>query len=524
MIPMTLGEIAAAVGGTLVDADPDVTVTGTVEFDSRKVGPGGLFVAFDGAKLDGHDFAGAALSAGAVAVLGTRPIPARVLAGRPSAPVPTILVGDALAAIGALARAVLDRLPDLTVVGITGSSGKTSTKDLIGQLLERLGPTIAPAGSFNNELGLPHTVLRADAATRFLVLEMGARGPGHLTYLCGIAPPRIGVVVNVGVAHIGEFGSVDAIERAKGELVEALPARADGRSASSRAEADGRSASSRAEADGRSASSRAEADGSSARSGAGGTAVLNADDPRVRAMASRTGAAVVLAGEADDAAVRAVDVSLDDRGRPSFTLSTAEGHVPVALRVSGRHQVGNALLAAAVARAAGMPLAEVGAALGEVTLVSTRRMDVFDRPDGVTVIDDSYNANPASTAAALRALVAIGQGRRQIAVLGYLAELGERERDGHEEVGRLAAELGVDLVVVVSDAAAGIHDGATSVAHWGGDSVLVTDQAAALGWLREQLRAGDVVLVKGSRYRTWDVVDGLRVLDGSAKGGEVVTR
>jgi UDP-N-acetylmuramoyl-tripeptide--D-alanyl-D-alanine ligase len=455
------------------------------------VGPGGLFVAFDGAKLDGHEFAAAARDAGAVAVLGTRPISARELAERPSVPVPTILVGDALAAIGALARAVLDRLPDLTVVGITGSSGKTSTKDLIGQLLERLGPTIAPAGSFNNELGLPHTVLRADAGTRFLVLEMGARGPGHLTYLCGIAPPRIGVVVNVGVAHIGEFGSVDAIERAKGELVEALPARADGRSASSRA---------------------------------GGTAVLNADDPRVRAMASRTAAAVVLAGEADDAAVRAVGVSLDDRGRPSFTLSTAEGDVPVALRVNGRHQVGNALLAAAVARAAGMPLAELGEALGEVTLVSSRRMDVFDRPDGVTVIDDSYNANPASTAAALRALVAIGQGRRRVAVLGYLAELGEKERDGHEEVGRLAAELGVDLVVVVSDAAAGIHEGATSVVHWGGDSVLVTDQAAALGWLREQLRAGDVVLVKGSRYRTWDVVDGLRVLDGSAKDGEVVTR
>ena len=469
MIPMTLGEIASAVGGTLVDADPAVTVTGGVEFDSRKVGPGGLFVAFDGATVDGHDFAGAALAAGAVAVLGTRPTPA-----------PTILVGDALAAIGALARAVLDRLPDLTVVGITGSSGKTSTKDLIGQLLDRLGPTIAPAGSFNNELGLPHTVLRADEETRFLVLEMGARGPGHLTYLCGIAPPRIGVVVNVGVAHIGEFGSVDAIERAKGELVEALPP--------------------------------------------SGTAVLNADDPRVRAMASRTGAEVVLAGEADDAAVRAADVSLDDRGRPSFALSTAEGHVQVTLRVSGRHQVGNATLAAAVARAAGMPLAELGAALGEVTLVSTRRMDVFDRPDGVTVIDDSYNANPASTAAALRALVAIGQGRRRIAVLGYLAELGERERDGHEEVGRLAAELGVDLVVVVSDAAAGIHDGATAVAHWGGESVLVTDQAAALGWLREQLRAGDVVLVKGSRYRTWDVVDGLRVLDGSAKDGEVVAR
>ena len=336
-------------------------------------------------------------------------------------------------------------------------------------------------------------MLRATPATRFLVLEMGARGPGHLTYLCGIAPPRIGVVVNVGVAHIGEFGSVDAIERAKGELVEALPARADGRSASSRAEADGRSA----------------------RSGAGGTAVLNADDPRVRAMASRTGAAVVLAGEADDAAVRAVDVSLDDRGRPSFTLSTAEGHVPVALRVSGRHQVGNALLAAAVARAAGMPLAEVGAALGEVTLVSTRRMDVFDRPDGVTVIDDSYNANPASTAAALHALVAIGQGRRQIAVLGYLAELGERERDGHEEVGRLAAGLGVDRLVAVDVQARPVLDGAHTVEGWTGEAIFAADQAAALEAVRGDLRAGDVVLVKGSRYRTWDVADGLRPGAGS---------
>jgi UDP-N-acetylmuramoyl-tripeptide--D-alanyl-D-alanine ligase len=469
MIPMSLGEIAAVVGGTLVDADPAVVVTGPVEFDSRLVRPGGLFVAFDGAKVDGHDYAGAAVAAGAAAVLGTRPTEAG-----------TVLVGDCLAAMGALARAVLDRLPGLTVVGITGSSGKTTTKDLIGQLLERGGPTIAPAGSFNNELGLPHTVLRADESTRYLVLEMGARGPGHLTYLCGIAPPKVGVVVNVGVAHIGEFGSVDAIEAAKGELVAALPR--------------------------------------------GGTAVLNADDERVRRMAARTGATVVLAGEAEDSAVRATDVRLDGYGRASFTLVTADGQVPVTLRVSGRHQVGNVLLAAAVALSQGLPLDLVGRTLGELTLVSTRRMDVFDRPDGVTVIDDSYNANPASTAAALRALVAIGQGRRRIAVLGYLAELGDKEQDGHEEVGRLAAELGVDLVVVVGDPARGIHNGATSVSHWGGESVLVTDQAAALGWLRERLRPGDVVLVKGSRYRTWDVVDALREPDRSEKDSEVVTR
>jgi UDP-N-acetylmuramoyl-tripeptide--D-alanyl-D-alanine ligase len=494
VIALTLAEIAAAVGGTLVGGDPAARVTGPVEFDSRKMAAGGLFVAFAGANVDGHDFVDAARAAGAVAVLGTRPtVMSADSAGKSassgmsadsagksassgmsadsagksaSSGAPTIVVTDCLAALGELARAVLDRLPDLTVIGITGSSGKTSTKDLIVQLLSRLGPTVGPAGSFNNELGLPHTVLQVDGQTRFLVLEMGARGPGHLTYLCRIAPPRIGVVVNVGVAHIGEFGSVDAIEAAKGELVEALPP--------------------------------------------DGLAVLNADDDRVRSMVNRTTAAAVLVGEAPDALVRARDIRLDERGRASFRLDTPEGELDVTLGISGRHQVTNALLAAAVARSQGLPLAELGQALGELRLVSTRRMDVFDRPDGVTVIDDSYNANPASTAVALRALTAIGRDRRTIAVLGYLAELGEQERAGHLEVGRLAAELGVDRVVVVGDHAAGIHDGTADVVRWGGESVLVPDQDAALRWLREQLRAGDVVLVKGSRYRTWDVVDGLR--------------
>jgi len=463
MIPLTLAEVADAVDGTLVGADPAVRVTGPVEYDSRLVGPGGLFVAFAGDRADGHDFAAAAYGAGAVAVLGTRAVDG-----------PSLVVADQLAALAALARAVLDRLPGLTVVGITGSSGKTSTKDLIAHVLSGIGPTVAPRGSLNNDLGLPYTVLKADAATRHLVLEMGARGAGHLARLCRIAPPRIGVVVNVGTAHIGEFGSVDAIATAKAELVRALPP--------------------------------------------DGTAVLNVDDARVRAMAALTRAGIVGVGESPDATLRAEDVVLDERARPSYRLCAPEGDALVRLPVSGRHQVGNSLAAAAVARACGRPLADIAAALAESAPVSSRRMDVFDRPDGVTVIDDSYNANPASTAAALRALASIGRGRRRVAVLGYHAELGGSERAGHEEVGRLAAELGVDRLVVVGDGAAPIHDGAVSVAQWGGESVQVSDQAAAIAALRAWLRPGDVVLVKGSRYRTWDVADALRgELAGAAR-------
>jgi UDP-N-acetylmuramoyl-tripeptide--D-alanyl-D-alanine ligase len=472
MIEMTLADVAGAVGGRLLHADPAAAVTGTVEYDSRQVAPGGLFVAFPGTRADGHDFAAAAVAAGAVAVLATRELPG----------VPTVLLepGDdpaaaTLAAFGRLARAVLDRLPGLTVVALTGSSGKTTVKDMIGALLGRLGPTVAPAGTFNNELGLPYTVLRAAADTRYLVLEMGARGVGHIRYLCDIAPPRIGVVLNVGVAHIGEFGSQDTIALAKGELVEALPE--------------------------------------------DGVAVLNTDDERVRRMAARTAARVVTVGEAEGATLRATDVRLDDRGRASYTLRTPAGSVPVRLAQSGHHQVGNTLAAAAVAYQLGLPLPQLASALGELRPVSSRRMDIFDRTDGVTVIDDSYNANPASTEAALRALAALRGVRRRIAVLGYLAELGEFEREGHERVGRIAAELGVDRLLVVGDDAAPIHDGAVAVSTWGGSSVRVSDQAEAVALLRDDLREGDAVLVKGSRYRTWEVADFLR--EAAAERAEV---
>ena len=452
---MTLDEIAKVTGGHLVNASPSVAVTGPVEYDSRKIVPGGLFVAFEGEKVDGHAFAAGTVEAGAAGVLSTRDT------GQPG-----VVVGEPLAALAALAHAVVERLPRLTIVGLTGSSGKTTTKDYIGQLLARLGPAIAPAGSLNNELGFPYTVLQATEETRFLVLEMGARGVGHIRYLCDIARPRIGAVLNIGVAHIGEFGSVEGTALAKGELVEALPAT--------------------------------------------GVAVLNADDPLVAGMAPRTAARVLLTGESAAAAVRATDVTLDGAGRAAYTLGFAGKTGSVRLGVAGRHQVANTLAAAGVALSLGMEFDELVAALGEIGIVSGRRMDVFTRPDGVTVIDDTYNANPSSTAAALRALASMTAEGRRVAVLGYMAELGEHERAGHEEVGRLAAELGVDRLVAVAANARPILDGAGSVEGWTGEGIFAEDQPAALTIVRGDLRAGDVVLVKGSRYRTWDVVDGLR--------------
>ncbi|WP_033346106.1 UDP-N-acetylmuramoyl-tripeptide--D-alanyl-D-alanine ligase [Catenuloplanes japonicus] len=464
MIPLTLAEIAEAVGGRLVHADPSALVTGPAEYDSREIAAGGLFVAFPGEQVDGHDYGTRAVAAGASVVLATRDMGPEV---------PAILVDDAQDALGPLARLVGKRLiaAGLSVVGLTGSSGKTTTKDMVAQLTARLGPTVATAGSLNNELGFPVTALRSTAETKYLVLEMGASGLGHIRYLNEIVQPRIGVVLNVGISHVGGFGSVDGIARAKGEMVEDLPA--------------------------------------------DGVAVLNADDDRVAAMASRTTARVVFFGERDTADVRAVDVSLDARGRASYTLVTPEGRFPVALGMTGRHMVGNSLAAAAVARELGLTGAALAEALGEMRTVSTRRMDVYDRADGVTVIDDSYNANPSSTAAALRALATLaGDGsRRAIAVLGQMRELGEHSRDAHAEVGRLAAELGVEKLLVVDPEAAPIADGARSEQMWKGESVLLADQQAAIEALRGALRPGDVVLVKASRYRTWKVADALRAAD-----------
>ena len=449
MIPMTLVDVAVVTGGRLVGIPEEqagaVLVDGPVVTDSREAGPGGLYVARVGETADGHDFVDAAADAGAVAALTTRPVPGRAC----------VVVADTQDAFARLAREVVDRSLDLAVVGITGSSGKTSTKDLLGAVLATAGPTVAPVGSYNSEVGVPLTVCRVTPDTRYLVVEMGARGVGHIAYLAEMAPPRIGVVLNVGTAHVGEFGSREAIARAKSELPAVLPA-------------------------------------------AGGVAVLNADDPAVRAMAEVTAARVVLVGEADDAAVRATEVILDAAGRPRFTLTTPTGSAEVALGLVGRHHVANSLAVVAVALELGLALGDVVAALAAARPVSRWRMEVSERSDGVTLVNDAYNANPDSMRAALEALERMGEGRRTWAVLGTMLELGAESDALHAQVGAEVVARGVDELVVVGDAARPLADGARAAT--GGTRVrIVADADAAEALLRAELRRGDVVLFKSSR-------------------------
>ncbi|MBB5155706.1 UDP-N-acetylmuramoyl-tripeptide--D-alanyl-D-alanine ligase [Saccharopolyspora phatthalungensis] len=485
MIRLSLADIAQAVGGRLHRAEGSEIVSAGVEFDSRKIEPGGLFVAVPGERVDGHDFATQAVADGAAGVLAARKVDAPAVL---VAPVPAAdrsgalaLAGDVdgsgaavLAGLAKLARHVVDRLPRLTVVGVTGSSGKTSTKDLIAQLLEPMGPTVAPPGSFNNELGHPWTVLRADESTRHLVLELSARGVGHIANLCAAAPPRIGAVLNVGHAHLGEFGSQEAVAQAKGELVEALPA--------------------------------------------DGVAVLNADDPLVAAMAGRTRARVVFVGEHPDAQVRAEGIEVDDQARPTFTLVTEQGEAAVTLPLFGEHHVANALTAAAVALELGATVEQVAKRLSSVRRVSARRMEVSETPSGVTIVNDAYNANPESVRAALKTLAAMTRGRpaRAWAVLGPMAELGELDAEAHDEIGRLAVRLNIDRLVVVGEQARVMHQAASLEGSWGEESVLVPDIDAAVALLRAELRAGDVVLTKASNSAgLWRVAEVLLTEDSA---------
>lgn len=440
----TAAGLATTVGGAL--AGPDVPLAG-VATDTRSLRPGQLFVPLVD-RRDGHDFLAQAVAAGAPAYLTTGPTVPGATA---------VLVADTAAALTAIGRAARARLAD-RVVGVTGSVGKTTVKDLVAGALATTFVTAASPLSFNNEIGVPLTLANAEDGTEALVVEMGARGPGHIRSLCAVAEPTIGVVTRVGRAHTEQFGDLAGVAAAKAELVEALPA--------------------------------------------AGTAVLNADDPLVLAMGQRTRAVVRTFGLGPEADVRAADVVLDRLARPSFRLVAPEGSADVRLGLHGRHQVANALAAAAAALAAGVPLEAAADGLGSVA-PPRWRMSVRAAGGGVVVVNDAYNANPTSTRAALEALAAMEADRR-IAVLGEMAELGPSSAEGHREVADAARSLGVELVAYGTPA--------YGVAPAGSEAELL-DRLLPLG-------RGDVVLVKGSRAAGLEsVADALvRALGGAGRG------
>ncbi len=444
MIATSLGEIAEVVGGLIEPQRSDIIVNGNVSVDSRSVTAGGLFVAIAGDHVDGHDFATPAGALGAVAVVGTRPTE-----------LPTLVVADPKVALARLAQYVVSCLPELRVFAITGSQGKTGTKDYLAAIMSGVGSTVATAGNYNNEVGVPLTLLRADEGTQFLIVEMGARARGDIAYLSSLARPEFGAVVNVGTAHLGEFGSRAAIASAKGELVEALPAH--------------------------------------------GSAILNAEDPFYLEMASRTAARVITFGAGGD--VVATGLVADDFGRVSFELGYLGDSAPVTLNGLGSHQVANACAAGALALAGGVDLATVAQGLTDCRLPSRWRMELTERADGLAVINDSYNANPTSMAAAIATLAEIGRrsGRRTVAVLGEMRELGHEEVALHREVGQLVAREGIDQLITIGPLASEILAGANGNPHWQGFGVAVAGRGEAIDWVRHNVSATDVVVVKASR-------------------------
>lgn len=454
VIAMSLGEIAEAVKGRLVgDADAaSRMIDGLSYTDSREVEPGGIFFAKPGEFTDGHLFAPQAVERGAALVIVDHELGLEV---------PQIVVADVVEALGDLARAVIHRVRAagvLRIVGITGSNGKTTTKNLLGEILRRVGETVAPRASFNNEVGAPLTMLEVGDDTRFLVAEMGASREGDIARLIRMAKPDVGVVLKVGLAHAGEFGGIEHTQRAKSEMVTDLDA--------------------------------------------GDTAVLNADDPRVATMARLTKAGVLwfgIDGEAGPDRVRATDVR-SSRAGTSFTLHLPDGTSrPIVFRVLGEHHVANALAAASAAHALGVSIDDIAEGLQAVTRAERWRMEVMGGAHGVTVINDAYNASPDSMAAALKTLVQLREpGGRAIAVLGEMSELGDAAGDEHDRIGLLAVRLGVDQVVVVGAGARRMHISTINEGSWDGESVFVETQDEAFELLTSMLRENDIVLVKSS--------------------------
>ncbi|SEJ47016.1 UDP-N-acetylmuramoyl-tripeptide--D-alanyl-D-alanine ligase [Demequina mangrovi] len=454
MRPVTAQWVANAVGGTLA-ADVDAMVLG-VDKDSRAVRPGWLYVAFIGERVDGHDFVPQAIEAGAALCLVSEPVDA-----------PHVLVADVQAALGDLARAYLALLraeSGITVIGITGSNGKTTTKDLLAQALPDV---VAPVGSFNNEIGMPLTVLRADASTRFLVLEMGASGLGHIDYLTSIAPLDIAVVLTVGTAHMGEYASPDDVAVAKSEIVRGLVP--------------------------------------------GGVAIVNGDDARVAPMAALAERALVFGNGHGDLAARGV---VTERGRASLEVALAGDSGTVlprrTLSLVGEHHVTNALAALGVCLECGLDPEDAWERVAAAGPVSAHRMAVTERPDGVTVIDDAYNASIESVRAALRALKLVADGGRTFAVLGEIRELGDASVTIHDQIGTEVVRLRIDRTVIVGEGARPAFVAAVREGSWGDEAAYVDTIGEARALLEDALAPGDTVLVKASHGSgLWELADQL---------------
>ena len=466
MIELTLEEVALATGGRLAPGpgDPRATVRGEAQTDSREVRPGQIFFARRGEETDGHLFAGKAVEAGAALLVVERELDERELRVERELDerVPQIVVADSTDALGALATEVVRRVRargELTIVGITGSNGKTTTKNLVAAMAERIGPTVASAKSFNNEVGGPLTMLRVDDATRTLVAEMGASAEGEIARLTAMAPPHIGVVLSVGLAHAGEFGGIETTFRTKSEMVRDLPESA--------------------------------------------VAVLNRDDPRVSQMAELTRARVLWFGLHPEAQVRASDVDASADGT-RFTLHAAlpgrdAESLPVHFRVLGEHHVMNALAAAAIGLELGLPLPAIVEELEAAALAAPGRMQVLGGRDDITIINDAYNASPDSMSAALRTLAQIRKPEgRTVAVLGAMSELGEYSIEEHIRIGLQAVRLRISELVVVGKEARHLHISAINEGSWDGESVFFESKDEAYDYLLRTLQPHDTVLVKSS--------------------------
>lgn len=469
MFELSLDQIAKAVDGK-VFGDGSKIVSG-LSSDSRDVKNGQFFAAIVGTRSDGHEKVSEALAAGAVATICSKPVTGDyVLVDADK----RFDLDPVIPALGKLAKFVRSQNPDLVVIGVTGSSGKTSTKDLIGQVLASYASTYAPIGSPNNELGLPQTILQAPNDTKYLVAEMGMRGLGHISYLADIAKPDIAVVTNVGHAHIGEVGSVENIAKGKSELVQSLAEQ--------------------------------------------GIAVLNQDDPNVREMAQVTKAKVITYGFSTKAQVRAEDLNTLPNGSTNFTLVIDDNRVEIDLPLLGEHNVSNALAAAAVGWSVGMTIGDIAKILSQVRVKSKWRMEVHHLANDITLINDAYNANPESMTAALKTLASIKTKGKRFAVLGAMHELGTDSVLAHDQIGRLVVRLNIEQLVVVGQTAKTLHLGAEQEGSWDGESVWFADFQAACDYICRRVNSHDVLLFKASRSEKFDELAQLVADQLNAKG------